>query len=75
MSDDTYRIVLKAKIAINSWDGQNDSLPAILETALEGSGLKMQIVDNQDVTISVWFFPKEDISQVSLELLADIKQG
>lgn len=75
LSDDTYRIVLKAKIAINSWDGQNDSLPSILETALAGSGLKMQIVDNQDMTISVWVFPEVDISQVSLELLAAIRQG
>lgn len=75
LSDDTYRIVLKAKIAINNWNGQNDTLPPILETALEGSGLKMQIVDNQDMTISVWVFPEEDISQVSLELLAAIKQG
>lgn len=75
LSDETYRIVLKAKIAINSWDGQNDSLPPILENALAGSGLKMQIVDNQDMTISVWVFPEVDISQVSLELLAAIRQG
>lgn len=75
LSDEAYRIVLKAKIAINSWDGQNDSLPAILETALEGSGLRMQIVDNQDMTISVWVFPVTDISLVSRELIAAIKQG
>lgn len=75
LSDDTYRIVLKAKIAINNWNGQNDTLPPILETALEGSGLKMQIVDNQDMTISVWVFPEEDIRQVSLELIAAIRQG
>lgn len=75
LSDDTYRTVLKAKIAINNWDGQNDSLPPILETALEGSGLKMQIVDNQDMTISVWVFPEIDIALVSLELIAAIKQG
>ncbi|WP_455853113.1 DUF2612 domain-containing protein [Pantoea endophytica] len=75
LSDDTYRIVLKAKIAINNWNGQNDTLPPILETALEGSGLKMQIVDNQDMTISVWVFPEVDISLVSLELLAAIRQG
>lgn len=75
LSDDTYRIVLKAKIAINNWNGQNDSLPPILEAALEGSGLKMQIVDNQDMTISVWVFPETDISLVSQELIAAIKQG
>jgi hypothetical protein len=75
LSDDTYRIILKAKIAINGWDGQNDSLPPILEAALEGSGLKMQIFDNQDMTISVWVFPETDISLVSLELIAAIRQG
>lgn len=75
LSDDTYRIVLKAKIAINNWNGQNDTLPPILEAALDGSGLKMQIVDNQDMTISVWVFPETDISLVSLELIAAIKQG
>lgn len=75
LSDDTYRIVLKAKIAINNWNGQNDTLPPILDAALEGSGLKMQIVDNQDMTISIWVFPEVDISQVSLELIAAIRQG
>ncbi|EOV0985540.1 DUF2612 domain-containing protein [Edwardsiella piscicida] len=75
LSDDTYRVVLKAKIAINNWDGRNDSLPPILDAATAGSGLKMQIVDNQDMTISVWVFPETDISDVSLELIAAIKQG
>lgn len=75
LSDETYRIILKAKIAINHWNGTNETLPAILETALTGSGLKMQIVDNQDMTISVWVFPEVDISTVSLELIAAIRQG
>ncbi|EMO7867171.1 DUF2612 domain-containing protein [Citrobacter amalonaticus] len=75
LSDETYRIILKAKIAINNWDGRNDSLPPILDAALKGSGLKMQIVDNQDMTISIWVFPETDISNVSLELIAAIRQG
>lgn len=75
LSDETYRIILKAKIAINNWDGRNDSLPPILDAALEGYGLKMQIVDNQDMTISIWVFPETDISNVSLELIAAIRQG
>lgn len=75
LSDETYRIILKAKIAINNWDGRNNSLPPILDAALEGSGLKMQIVDNQDMTISIWVFPETDISNVSLELIAAIRQG
>jgi hypothetical protein len=75
LSDDVYRIVLKAKIAINHWNGTNETLPEILDTALAGSGLTMQIVDNQDMTISVWVFPETDISDVSLELIAAIRQG
>lgn len=75
LSDDTYRIILKAKVAMNTWNGQNDTLPAILDTATAGSGLRMQIVDNQDMTISVWVLPDTDISGVSLELLAAIRQG
>ncbi|MBJ9101972.1 DUF2612 domain-containing protein [Citrobacter koseri] len=75
LSDETYRIILKAKIAINNWDGRNDSLPAILDMATAGSGLRMQIVDNQDMTISVRVFPDTDISDVSLEILAVIRQG
>lgn len=75
LSDGTYRIILQAKIAINNWDGRNDSLPLILDAAAAGSGLKMQIVDNQDMTISVWVFPETDISDASLELIAAIKQG
>jgi len=35
----------------------------------------MQIVDNQDMTIGVWVFPDTEISNVSLELLAAIRQG
>ncbi|HHY8954795.1 TPA: phage replication protein, partial [Escherichia coli] len=32
-------------------------------------------IDNQDMTISVWVFPDTDISDVSRELIAAIKQG
>lgn len=75
LSDETYRVILKAKIAINNWNGQNDTLPPILDAALAGSGIRMQIVDMQDMTIGVWVFPEVDISQVSLELIAAIRQG
>ncbi|GAB2938358.1 DUF2612 domain-containing protein [Hafnia psychrotolerans] len=75
LSDETYRIILKAKIAINHWNGTNETLPEILDTALTGSGLRMQIVDNQDMTISILVFPETDISNVSLELIAAIRQG
>ncbi len=47
LSDEIYRLMLKVKVAINNWDGQNDSLPPILDTALAGSGIRMAIVDNR----------------------------
>ncbi|CAK9885542.1 MAG: hypothetical protein XXXJIFNMEKO3_01942 [Candidatus Erwinia impunctatus] len=75
LSDEVYRVILKAKIAINHWNGQNATLPAILDTALAGSGLSMQIVDNQNMTLSVWVFPDTDLASVSLELIAAIRQG
>jgi hypothetical protein len=75
LSDDVYRVVLKAKIAINQWDGTNGSLPAILNNALLGSGLTMQIIDNQDMSISIWVFAIDDMDYVSRELLAAIRQG
>lgn len=53
LSDDVYRVVLKARIGINNWNGQNGTLPDILETALAGTGIKLVILDNQDMTISV----------------------
>ena len=46
--------MLKVKVAINNWDGQNDSLPSILDAALAGSGIRMAIVDNRDMSISIW---------------------
>lgn len=75
LSDETYRIILKAKIAINNWDGTNGSLKGILDNALAGSGLTMQIVDGQDMTAGLWVFPEKDISLVSRELIAAIRQG
>ncbi|QWA12371.1 DUF2612 domain-containing protein [Sodalis ligni] len=75
LSDDVYRVVLKAKIAINHWDGTNGSLPDILNTALAGSGLFMQIVDNQNMTIALWVFAETSMDYVSRELLAAIRQG
>ena len=61
LSDEVYRLVLKVKIAINHWNGQNDTLPDILDSALAGSGLRIAIVDNQDMSISIWILPDYSI--------------
>jgi hypothetical protein len=34
LSDDVYRVVLKARIGINNWNGQNGTLPDILKRPL-----------------------------------------
>ena len=60
LTDEIYRTVLKVKIAINNWNGQNDTIPDILDSALSGTGLKMAIVDNQDMSISVWLVPDKE---------------
>ena len=75
LSDDTYRIILKAKIAINNWNGQNGTLPDILDNVLAGSGVSMQVVDNQDMSISILILPEIEFANVSLELISAIKQG
>ncbi len=60
LSDDIYRKVLMAKIALNNWNGQNDAIPDILDNLLNDSGVKMAIVDNQDMSISVWLVPEQE---------------
>ncbi|EOE0160095.1 DUF2612 domain-containing protein [Klebsiella pneumoniae] len=61
LSDEVYRLVLKVKIAINHWNGQNDTLPDILDSALAGSGIRMAVIDNQDMSISIWILPDYSI--------------
>ncbi|CAM3711630.1 hypothetical protein BS639_17245 [Rouxiella silvae] len=61
LSDEIYRLVLKVKIAINSWNGQNDSIQEFISGMLLGSGLRMAIVDNQDMSISIWLLPDQNI--------------
>jgi len=75
LSDDTHRIILKAKIAINNWNGQNGTLPDILDDVLAGSGVSMQVVDNQDMSISILILPEIEFANVSLELISAVKQG
>ena len=50
-SDDDYRFLLKAKIAVHHWNGTNETLSEILEAAFPGMEAKM--IDNMDGTITV----------------------
>jgi hypothetical protein len=51
LDDGTYRLLLKAKIAANHWDGTTPSLVAILQGIF--SPATVAVTDNLDMTISV----------------------
>ena len=49
MTDETFRQYLLAKLALWTWDGTNETVPAVLAAALSGSTQ----YDNQDSTVTV----------------------
>lgn len=53
LPDDMYRLLLKAKVAANGWDGTRDGAYAIWEAAFADMGLIIVIQDNQDMSIVV----------------------
>jgi len=48
----TYLLLLKATIGMNTWDGTIDSLAPLWQTLFPGGTIK--VIDNQDMTMSVW---------------------
>lgn len=50
--DADYRILLRARAAVNHWDGTNGSLPAILESAFPGQFARL--TDNLDGTVTAF---------------------
>lgn len=53
MDDGTYRLMLRAKIGANHWDGSMGGSVSILQQVFVGSGVAAKIVDNQDMTMDV----------------------
>lgn len=53
MDDGTYRIMLRAKIGANKWDGSMAGSVAILQQVFVGTGVNAKIVDNQDMTMDL----------------------
>lgn len=53
LNDDTYRIILRAKIAANQWDGTLSTINDILAPILGDSSALLFIEDHQDMTASV----------------------
>lgn len=75
LSNDVYRLVIKAQIAINQWDGTVGHLEELLEQIFSGTGIEMQIIDNMDMSISVSAIALNGISNTSAELIEVIKSG
>jgi hypothetical protein len=52
MDDDTYRLVLKAKIAMNNWDGTIPQIYEIWSNIFDD--IQLQIEDHQDMTFTAY---------------------
>lgn len=52
LDDDTYRTLLRAKIAANNWDGTLPSAKAALEILFPDGATSIIVIDNQDMTMT-----------------------
>ena len=52
LDDDTYRLVIRAKIGANHWDGTLEASKAILDSIF-GGGTFVFIQDNQDMSMTI----------------------
>jgi hypothetical protein len=68
LSDDNYRIALKAKVIQNGWDGTIPSIYSIWYSLF--SDLTMNIVDNQNMTMSVLIDSNTQMDTVITEMIA-----
>lgn len=64
LPDDSYRLLLKAKVAANKWDGTIPSAYDIWEEAFANTGALIIIQDNQDMSMVV------GIAGASLDLVS-----
>lgn len=55
MDDETYRLMIRAKIGSNHWDGTLPAYQSIMSQVFAGSGTAAFAVDNQDMSMSVYF--------------------
>lgn len=59
LDDDTYRLVLRAKIAANNWDGTTITAAPILNSIFNGRGTYVQLNDNGDMSFNVYIMGPE----------------
>lgn len=68
LDDDTYRLVIRAKIGANHWDGTMEGSVAILNSIFS-DGTHVFIQDNQDMTMTIGIAGRQP-SAVFLALVA-----
>lgn len=56
MDDDTYRFFMKVKIASNHWNGSIPQYTELIDLALLRAGVESFAIDNQDMSMDVYFF-------------------
>ncbi len=71
LDDENYRMVLRAKVGANNWDGTMETLPAILQSIWPKGDIQISVRDNQDMTMTVSVHGKA-ISTMTKEI---IRQG
>jgi hypothetical protein len=54
LDDETYRTIIRAKIAANHWDGTTETLSDIYQKIFPDGKTKIFAVDNFDMTMSVY---------------------
>jgi len=69
LDDESYRLVIKAKIASNNWDGTMEGTLGVLEIVFPpSSGVLIFVEDNQDMTMTVGASGAQ-LSSIQLALL------
>lgn len=60
LNDNYYRLILKASIIRNRWDGTANTLLLLLNEVFSGSGMVFLLQDNQDMTFTIIAFGTAD---------------
>ncbi|KEY56931.1 DUF2612 domain-containing protein [Serratia sp. DD3] len=69
LDDDTYRTILRAKIAANHWDGTTETLSDVYQAIFPDRKTRIFAVDNFDMTMDI-FITGEGISAVMKAIIA-----
>jgi hypothetical protein len=70
LSDNAYRFLLRAKIALNHWNGQAGTANAAYNLAFAGIPVTITIADNLDMTMTVTIANSVVLSAVQKALIA-----